>query len=121
MKQITHLNIDIKDPIECHTETGSNIFALILSLCPKLVVLNFCDMFPTRSYSPPLFYLLRKGCTPSTLTKLIINMASLIDCFYLLDGRLKQLNTFIVQIQYISNWKSIPRNKVSTFFFVVSS
>ncbi|CAF1460322.1 unnamed protein product [Rotaria sp. Silwood1] len=54
IKQITHLNIDIKETTEHCSEIGSKIFALILSLCKKLIVLNFCYMFPTRNYSPPL-------------------------------------------------------------------
>ncbi|CAF3642706.1 unnamed protein product [Rotaria socialis] len=39
----------------------------------------------------------------STLTKLCINVNDFNDCLALLDGRLKQLTTFIVQIKYIEN------------------
>ncbi|CAF3888562.1 unnamed protein product [Rotaria sp. Silwood1] len=47
-KQITHLNIDIKKPVDYWSDTLLNIIALILSLCKKLTVLNFGDMFITR-------------------------------------------------------------------------
>ena len=35
----------------------------------------------------------------STLTKLCINVYNFNDCLALLDGRLKQLTTFIVQVE----------------------
>jgi hypothetical protein len=49
----------------------------------------------------------------STLTKLCINAATINDCFHLLDGRLKQLTTFIVQIERINNNSPIVDNLVS--------
>ncbi|CAF4774008.1 unnamed protein product, partial [Rotaria sp. Silwood2] len=48
-------------------------------------------------------------CT-SSLTKLCIYVDSLDDCLYLLDGRLKQLTTFIVKIRSIHNDLSIIHN-----------
>ncbi len=100
-KQITHLNIDIKKIKEPHSDTGSKIFALILSLCKKLIFLNFCDMFPTRVYSVPLFYLQQKNCMPSSLTKLKIKVSILTDCLYLLDGPLVCLSTLIINVSQI--------------------
>ena len=55
--QITHLNIDIKKTTENRFKIASKIFAKILSLCKKLIVLNFCDMFLTRKCLIPLSYL----------------------------------------------------------------
>ncbi|CAF5075086.1 unnamed protein product, partial [Rotaria sp. Silwood1] len=47
-KHITHLNVAIKTTTEERSEIASKIFAFILSLCKKLIVLHFCDTFPTR-------------------------------------------------------------------------
>ncbi|CAF3164706.1 unnamed protein product [Rotaria sp. Silwood2] len=121
-KQITHLNIDIKKPAELCSETVSKIFALILSLCKKLIVLNFCDMFLTRQCTSPVFYLLSNHYIPSTLIKLKINVVSLVDCLYLLDGPLVCLSTLIVNVEQIFHssliidpTKKLPRLKCLSF------
>ncbi|CAF1493808.1 unnamed protein product [Rotaria sordida] len=58
----------------------------------------------------------------STLTHLCINVYTLDDCLYLLDGRLKQLTTLIVQISYIHkssliihNMNNLPNLKCFSF------
>ncbi|CAF3138493.1 unnamed protein product [Rotaria sp. Silwood2] len=58
----------------------------------------------------------------STLTHLYINVNTLDDCLYLLDGRLKQLTTLIVQISYIHkssliihNMNNLPNLKCFSF------
>ncbi|CAF1387174.1 unnamed protein product [Rotaria sordida] len=60
--------------------------------------LSICNLSPT-TYSS------------STLTILCVNVFEFNDCLCLLDGRLKQLRTFIVQINYIFNQRLISRNK----------
>ncbi|CAF1541913.1 unnamed protein product, partial [Rotaria sordida] len=63
------------------------------------------DYPPLSLYiSPPLI------CSSSTLTKLCININDFYDCFALLDGRFKQLNTFIVEIKYTYYRTSTPPN-----------
>ncbi|CAF3560007.1 unnamed protein product [Rotaria socialis] len=49
----------------------------------------------------------------SSLTALCINMTHIDDCLAILDGRLKQLTTFIVQINCISDSPLISRNMAS--------
>jgi hypothetical protein len=49
---------------------------------------TLCFLQPTINFS-------------STLTVLCLNVWMFYDCLALLDGRLKQLNTFIVQVQYM--------------------
>ncbi|CAF1385097.1 unnamed protein product [Rotaria sordida] len=49
-KQITHLNIDIKNGNRVSFEITSKIFVLILSLCKNLIDLNFCDLFFERKH-----------------------------------------------------------------------
>jgi hypothetical protein len=100
-KQVTHLDIDMKVPIELCSEKVAKIFQLILSLCKKLISLDFCDMYPTRKCESPLFYLLRENYTPSTLIKLKISVKFLTDCLYLLDGPLVSLSTLIIYVSSI--------------------
>jgi hypothetical protein len=49
----------------------------------------------------------------STLTKLSINVISFDGVLDLLDGRLKQLTTLIVQVDHIYELILTPRNEVS--------
>jgi len=97
-KQIRYLNIDMKKTREQSSKTVSKIFELILSLCKNLIVLNFCDMFPTRKRLTQTLYILRKNYTPSALTKLKINVPTLTDCLCLLDGPLVCLSTLIIYV-----------------------
>jgi len=86
-KQITHLNIDIKKPVDYWSDTLLNIIALILSLCKKLTVLNFGDIFITRKFAIPFFFLSSEISMPSTLMKLTINVLNFADCRCVVDGR----------------------------------
>jgi hypothetical protein len=100
-KQITRLNIDIIKPAEYCSEIVRNIFELILSLCKKLTVLHFCDMFITRKCLTTVLFLPSGSNICSTLIKLKIKVANLIDCICLLDGRLESLSTLIISAQQI--------------------
>jgi hypothetical protein len=73
----------------------------MLSLCKNLTVLNFCDMFPIRNCVTPAFYLVLTSDMSSTLTKLKINVVSLVDCLLLLDHRLDSLSTLIINVSDI--------------------
>ncbi|CAF5066920.1 unnamed protein product, partial [Rotaria sp. Silwood1] len=108
-KQITHLNIDIKKTIRQRTKIVSKIFALILSLCKNLTVLNFCDMLPTRRCLRPICYLPSTNCMSLTLVKLTITVSCSLDCLYLSDGHLDSLSTLIINISYIFGPK-IPKD-----------
>jgi hypothetical protein len=59
-KQITHLNIGIKKPINLWSDTLLDTIGLILSLCKKLAVLNFGDVFMTRMFAVPFFFCRQK-------------------------------------------------------------
>jgi len=59
------------------------------------------------SYLPPMAF------SSSTLNKLCISVYDFNDVRALLDGRLKQLTTFIVQVGVISDWISTSHNRVS--------
>lgn len=64
------------------------------------MVLNFCNMSPTRQYSSVIFLDLSKDLS-STLVKLKIKVVNLIDCVCLLDGSLICLTTLIVNVSQI--------------------
>ena len=99
-EQVTHLNIDIKeDPHSC-ADILTNIFGLIMSLCRRLTVLNYCYVFPTRECFTPLF-LRSQGELFSSLTKLKINVEHYFDCLFILDGRFQCLSTLILQMRQI--------------------
>jgi hypothetical protein len=56
-------------------------------------------------------------------TKLCVDVCRFDDCFALLDGRLKQLNTFIVNIDYTDDALSSVYNMVGScitkYFFSI--
>ncbi|CAF1513366.1 unnamed protein product, partial [Adineta steineri] len=85
-KQITHLNIDIRNADRESTEITSKIFVLILSLCKKLTELNFCDLFFERKHWNHFTRLTATSFMSSTLTKLKINLEIFPDCLFLLNG-----------------------------------
>jgi hypothetical protein len=101
-KQITHLNIDIEIAVYC-SETVAKIFALILSLCKQLTVLNFGDMFTRRKCATPVFYIGNPINMSSTLMKLKISVVNFADCLFLLDGRFECLSTLIIDVSSISD------------------
>ena len=102
-KQITHLIIDITKTTELCSETFRKMFAIVLALCGRLTVLNFCDVFPTRKCSISLFPLESTDYISSTLGNLKINVGTFDDCLVLLDGRFESLSTFIVNVSSIRN------------------
>ncbi|CAF3983863.1 unnamed protein product [Rotaria sordida] len=103
-KQITHLNIDIKKPVDPWSDTLLNIIALILSLCKKLTVLNF------------------EISMSSTLMKLTINVLNFADCRCVVDGRFSCLSTLIINVENvvdpmgdIAETKKLPKLKSFSF------
>ncbi|CAF4153657.1 unnamed protein product [Rotaria sordida] len=118
--QITHLNIDIQNEMGSElSETSSNIFLLILSLCKRLTHLNFCQLFSYRDSSIYISELSRTSYISSSLVELKINVSIFDDCLDLLDGYLDNLTKLIInvkQIKYkqrsnINNLKQLPKLK----------
>jgi hypothetical protein len=100
-KQITHLNIDIKNANRESFKITSKIFVFILSLCKKLIELNFCDLFFERKHWNRVSRLTATSLTSSTLTKLKINFQTFTECLFLLDANLECLTTLIVHVELI--------------------
>jgi hypothetical protein len=101
----------------------TNVYARILKLfgnLKNLSVVRACigecpslslDAFPSTTFFS------------SILTKLSINVCLFEDCLSLLDGRLKQLTTFIVNIGIVENhsmvFNSVSLHRISSIFFEV--
>ena len=87
-----------------------NVYANILNFFKNLKHLNIigpyvpglslCNLPSTTFYS-------------AILTHLCMNVATLDDCLYLLDGRLKRLTTFNVTVYSIDNSSTIVHNMVN--------
>ncbi|CAF4943822.1 unnamed protein product, partial [Rotaria socialis] len=109
--QITHLVVLID-----YTESRSyddlriNVFQRIFSLLTTLTDLDFGQC--SRSLHPVLTFNNSSAdeCFSSTIVNLRINVRTFDDCQCLLDGRLSQLRTFIVRIDFISNSKLSVNN-----------
>lgn len=101
-KQITHLNIDMKQTTEPSSLITAESLGLILTLCQKLIVLNYGCMFHTRESCTPVF-LRSRDYLSSNLTKLKINVGTFLGCLTLLDGRLNSLSTLIINILAIDS------------------
>ncbi|CAF4036142.1 unnamed protein product [Rotaria sordida] len=119
-EQITHLSIDmeVKTSMPPLSKTVSKIFVLILSLCKRLISLNFCSSYRYRLMAIHIFKPSTTNCISSTLTTLNINVDNFADCLYLLDGRLNCLSTLIIRvlkipsvISKIKNTKKLPKLK----------
>ena len=81
--------------------TTSKIFVLILSLCKKLIDLNFCDLFFERKHWSRFSRLSATNFTSSTLTKLKINVDTFTECLFLLNAHLDCLSTLIIHVASI--------------------
>ncbi|CAF1098152.1 unnamed protein product [Rotaria sordida] len=87
-------------------EYTKNVYANILAFFKNLKHLSIASSSVEDYPLSSLCYLPSMTFSSSTLTKLSINVNDFDDCLSLLDGRLKQLTEFIVQVDYISNWTS---------------
>ncbi|CAF3358699.1 unnamed protein product [Rotaria sp. Silwood2] len=93
-------------------EYTKNIYAIIFIFFENLKHLSIVSS--SINYYPPLSldFLSSMTCSSSTLTKLCINVYNFNDVRALLDGRLKQLTTLIVQVRIISDLILTSHNRV---------
>jgi len=121
-QQITNLTlISNEDNIEMtQEEYTQNVYAIVLTFFENLkhlsVVVSFIEKYPGLIRNYPCLSLYELPPTTffsPTLTKLCINVTNLYDVYALLDGRLKQLTIFIVQVEFINNPISISYTMVS--------
>jgi hypothetical protein len=87
------------------------MFALILSLCKRLIKLNFCQF--SQHSTICTFDLLSTTCTSATLTTLEISVKTFDDCLYLLDDRFNCLSTLKTHVKEIAYTSGATDNMVS--------
>lgn len=116
-EQITDLILVNNDTHKMKKSTENytlNVYAHVLNLFPRLKHLTVVEKLHTAYPYLTLCYLPSTTFSSSTLTHLCINVYTLNDCLHLLDGRLIQLNTFIVQIYDMQNSSLINHNMVGS-------
>ncbi len=114
-QQITDLVLVSKEnDIEITTkEYTKNVYAIIFAFFENLKQLSIVSSSINDDLSLSLYLLPSMTCSSSALTKLCINVYDFNDVHALLDGRLKQLTTLIVQVGIISDLVVTSRNRVS--------
>lgn len=90
-----------------------NIYGHILNFFKNLKYLSVIETFNPSYPRLTLRELPSTTFFSATLTYLCINMYTLDDCLFLLDGRIKQLSTLIVTIGYVDKSSSVIHNMVS--------
>lgn len=96
MKQITHINIDIKYRYSLVPQAAEKSFELILSLCKNLTTFNFGDMLFSRKRCVRFERI--QLTSNSSLTKMKLYVADLFDLCLILDGRFCCLSTLIITV-----------------------
>ncbi|CAF3091368.1 unnamed protein product [Rotaria sp. Silwood2] len=112
-QQITELilgNRDRNSMIGSSKKYTTNVYGHILKFFKNLKYLSIIETFNPSYPCLSLHKLPPATFFSSTLTHLCINMFTLDDCLYLLDGRLKQLSTLIIGISYVGEFSSIIHN-----------
>jgi hypothetical protein len=102
-QQISNLVITISDeiPDESNVKLLADIYNRIFGLFTNLKYLDL-DGDDTYALSRPLLTdLTSTRCYSSSIVHLRIKMQNIDDCLYLLDGRLSQLHTLIINLDYI--------------------
>jgi hypothetical protein len=88
------------------------VYAHIVSLFQNLKQFNIIGTFIMSYPALTLVGLPSTTFSSSTLTQLCIDVSDLDDCFYLLDGRLKQLTTLTVRVHYIADSLAVGHTMV---------
>lgn len=113
LRQLNLVNIDRERLVGSLKEYSTNVYVHILAYCEKLEHFNVIQT-PTGFYpSLSIRYLSSSAFASSMLTHLSIKVITFTDCLCLLDGRLKQLQTFIVDVHLMATDLSLVHNMVS--------
>ena len=78
----------------------NDIYNRIFILCTNLKYLDLDFNDFSLSFEPLLTGLPSTTCCSSSIVHLRIKMHNIDDCLYLLDGRLSQLHTLIIKLDY---------------------
>lgn len=111
---LTLVNIDNYNTISSLKTYTTNVYAHLLTFFKYLNHLTIMNSSFNHNYPPlSLADIPSMMFHSSILKQLSITVSSFDDCFALLDGRLKQLSTLIVKIQYITQFSSSIQIPVS--------
>ncbi len=94
-------------------ELFAKAYIRLLMVCKKLEHLEIKTIGLISGTKLSLHNFLTSTCFSSTLYKLTVDLSTFDDCLYLLDGRLNQLSTFIVNIDGINASSLDIDNKVN--------
>ncbi|CAF1170108.1 unnamed protein product [Adineta steineri] len=113
-QQITHLNIDIQSdeiPILL-SKISLYMFILILTLCQRLIKLNFCQVFSYRNSFISIYKLPKICPTYSTLMELKINVETFNDCLCLLNRHFDCLSKLTINVREIKYERKQINNEI---------
>jgi hypothetical protein len=104
-EQILHLVVTVIDKSESASlsDVAMNVYMRIFNLFSSVTHLDFVIKDDFRYPPFSLDDLPSTACFSSTIVHLSIRVLGFEDCLCLLDGRLNQLHTFIVDVYFISS------------------
>ncbi len=107
-KQISHLVVTIVDDTgsDLLNDLATDVYGRIFTFFTNLVHLDFVIHYTPRHPTLHLNYLPSNICFSSSIVHLSIRVLFFEDCLQLLDGRLPQMNTFIVTIGWCMSHSS---------------
>ena len=113
LRTLDLVNIDYERRVGSLKEYSINVYVHILSYCEKLEHFRVIQT-PTGFYpSLSIRYLPSSAFASSILTHLSVKVKTFTDCLCLLDGRLKRLQTLIVNVYSMTTDLSLVHNMVS--------
>ncbi|CAF3640832.1 unnamed protein product [Rotaria sordida] len=115
--KISHLTITINDGStdQYIWKLSTNVLMTIFTMFINLTYLHFCLKDICR-YPPTSFIdLVSTTCYPSNIIHLNVRVRNFNDCLCLLDGRLCQLQTFIVEVDKINTTSMTINHSVKYF------
>jgi hypothetical protein len=127
-KQISHLTVNITDDTEAISlyDLTENVYGHIFTLFTNLTHLEFGKYNSSQHLPLTVLNLPSYVCLSSTIVHLCVKVLSFDDCLCLLDGRLCQMNTLTVIVDYFYSFslmtidntvKKIISNISYSFFF----
>ncbi|CAF2482662.1 unnamed protein product [Rotaria sp. Silwood2] len=119
IKKLDLINEDSELAVESLKNYTKKVYAHILTYFENLEYLNVIETSISGYPGLVVHYLPLNTFSSVILTYLCINVATLTDCLYVLDGRLKQLSTFIVRIYCMDMDSSFVHKMVGIFYLVI--
>lgn len=114
-EQITHITIKTNNDILTY-QSLTDTCARILAICKKLSYLDMNQWIKENCAALSLCDRPPNICFSSHLRTLSINVKIFDDCLCLLDGRLEQLYSFTVNIQFIKRLTTITDSQVCILY-----